>query len=310
MLRISANASSKLTLLIATALGVTACDQDRLTGYSADSDPEPALMRAAAAEAGRVRVMTRNLYVGSPVEAVFVAEDLFAAARALWEQVQATDFSERARAIADEVARYDPHLIGLQEVSTFTTVTPFPALPGLPQSVSVLSFQSVLMTALGERGLTYTPVSASVNFGEAVPMEDPNSPTGLSLIMLNDLDVILARADVGVSAAHDNNFDINLQVPIVIPGAPPTTIEVTRGWAAADVTVEGLNFRFVTTHLEPGETSPAIQVAQGLELLEDLASLPNPGIPTVLTGDMNSAADGSTTPTYGILTNQGSFTDA
>jgi hypothetical protein len=153
-------------------------------------------------------------------------------------------------------------------------------------------------------------VSASVNFGEAVPMEDPNSPTGLSLIMLNDLDVILARADVGVSAAHDNNFDINLQVPIVIPGAPPTTIEVTRGWAAADVTVEGLNFRFVTTHLEPGETSPAIQVAQGLELLEDLASLPNPGIPTVLTGDMNSAADGSTTPTYGILTNQGSFTDA
>ena len=52
--------------------------------------------------------------------------------------------------------------------------------------------------------------------------------------------------------------------------------------------------RFATTHLETGGAAP-IQVAQAAELLSILG---NPPRPLLLAGDFNSAADGSSTPTY------------
>ena len=55
--------------------------------------------------------------------------------------------------------------------------------------------------------------------------------------------------------------------------------------------------KIIDTHLET-EAGPTAQVAQGDELLGLVANSPN----VVVLGDINSAADGSQTPTYANLT--------
>lgn len=66
-----------------------------------------------------LKVMTRNLYLGAelgPVLAVTSFEELVQEVGVVWAKVQSTDFVERAEALADEIAEFDPHVVGLQEV--------------------------------------------------------------------------------------------------------------------------------------------------------------------------------------------------
>jgi endonuclease/exonuclease/phosphatase family metal-dependent hydrolase len=86
----------------------------------------------------------------------------------------------------------------------------------------------------------------------------------------------------------------------------PTSIPAPRGWTSTLATVGGVTFRFANTHLET-DGSPAIQVAQANELLGVLGAESKP---IVLVCDCNSAADGSQTATYGLLTGNGGFADA
>ena len=258
--------------------------------------------------------MTRNLFVGAPVEMIYApGANIPEAAAALWDFVQSTKFEERAEAIAKEIARNQPHAIGLQEVSIFNIIKPCPLGPPFcPPIAEVpteesLDFLQVLLTKLAERGLVYQPVSLSPNFVGYVPMFDAESSTGLSLIALADLDVILVRHDVGWTNPQNDNFDRNLNVDLA-----GQQLEIIRGWASVDLSVNGLDFRFVTTHLEPQTPDPTIQVDQANELMDILANWTRPGdpsLPTIVTGDMNSAADGSDTPTYGNYIDAG-YVDA
>ena len=78
------------------------------------------------AEVAKIEVMTQNLYVGADVFRLFEpapcgpAQSVFE----LFETVKATNFPERAEAIADLVQRNRPHVIGLQEVSLIRSQTP------------------------------------------------------------------------------------------------------------------------------------------------------------------------------------------
>ena len=81
-------------------------------------------------------------------------------------------------------------------------------------------------------------------------------------------------------------------------GTPVGTLSFDRGWTYIDGTLEGKKFRFVNTHLETA-AAPPIQEFQGQEFLLGPA---NTGGAVIAVGDFNSAADGSTTTTYGDLT--------
>ena len=61
---------------------------------------------------------------------------------------QATDFAARAKAIADEIDRTGPDLVGLQEVSGWQTSGPATVAPSQ-------DFLAVLQAALAARGLDY-----------------------------------------------------------------------------------------------------------------------------------------------------------
>jgi endonuclease/exonuclease/phosphatase family metal-dependent hydrolase len=281
-----------LVLILGAACALAACDRDNVFEPSEDvtvAPPDAGLFRA-----DNLKVMTRNLFVGAPVEMIYApGADIPQAAADLWDWVQSTKFEEeRADAIADEIEHAGPHVIGLQEVSVFTIVRPCPAGPpfcppiGELPTMETLHFLEVLMQKLGERGLAYSPAKVQENFSGAVPMYDEASSTGFSLIMLNDLDVILVRDDVPWVNEQSSRFATNLEVTLA--GIPLT---IWRGWASVDVTVDGFPFRFVTTHLEPRHPDPSIQVDQGNELIEILTSWQLPGgqLPTIVTGDINSA---------------------
>lgn len=300
--------------LFLTVLLLTACE-------NASLGPEANVPRAdRAADPAALRVMTRNVYVGAPIETVAgatnPAEIPLRVAEA-WAAVQATDFPERAEALADEIAREGPHLVGLQEISLFRIQEPGDVLAGnpVPATVTALDQLQALLAALAARGLDYVVAASSENFDLELPMA---TSQGLADIRLTDFDVILARSDVAVGGTGSRNFAVNVQLSV---GGIP--IEITRGWAWADATVEGRGYRFVNTHLEPADfedparsdgcpprsVHPALHQVQLAQVGELLAWTAETSLPVVLLGDFNSAADGCTTDTYGLVLEAG-FRDA
>lgn len=270
---------------------------------------------AAAQPPDALRVMTRNLYLGAdlaPVIAATSPQALVAAVTAAYANVQATNFPERAEALADEIADSDPHLVGLQEAVLWRSQTP--AGPGSATHVEY-DFLQILLDELSARGKHYAAV-ATVTVG--TDFEAPRStPTGLQDIRLTDRDVLLARTDLpahtfSVANAQAATFQNHVTICRPALGCPPNApLQVRRGWAAADVTVRGRTARVVTTHLEPA--SPTVQEAQADELL---AGPLHTELPAVLLGDLNSAAGGvgaqpgsTNTQTHDKLLAAG-FTDA
>ncbi|MFQ5678379.1 MAG: endonuclease/exonuclease/phosphatase family protein [Gemmatimonadota bacterium] len=294
----------RITIMLASLALFVGCDANstgpevRVAGDVARADPVG------------VRVLTRNVYVGDDIESVLAATNpalipLLVAQS--FADVQATNFFERAEALADEIHADAPHLVGLQEVSLFRLQSPGDFLIGNPQAAEtvVLDYLQILLDALAARGLSYVVAATSTNFDFEVPMATPG---GLDDIRLTDFDVVLARSDVPISDAGSQNFAINL--PVNLGGVP---LLIRRGWAWADVTVNGRNVRFVNTHLEPatpgGVLIPELEQIQLAQLGELLGFLAGTSRPVILTGDFNSAADGSSTSTYAEVLESG-FVDA
>src|SRR3954453_3608851 len=208
-----------------------------------DSPPEanPAISAdELGSGAGKVAVVTRNLYVGTDVDAVIVAlrtkdagDDLPALMQAI-ETLGKTNFPARAAAIADEIAAARPHAVGLQEVSKIDLVLP-------PLGVDIhQDFLPTLLAELRKRGLQEYEVAAQVKNIEATPFP------GVSLV---DFDVLLVdKRRVKVRAISAQNFTAN--IGDVAPG-----VSLKRGWVSAAVTIRGTELTLVSTHLESGNAT-------------------------------------------------------
>jgi endonuclease/exonuclease/phosphatase family metal-dependent hydrolase len=250
---------------------------------------------AIAKDKRELDVMTRNLYLGSSLTPAITATtpaEFVVAVAEIYGTVLFTDFTTRAGAVADEIAATTPDLIGLQEVSLWQT-----AGPGAPPGID---FLQTLLDALSARGLDYSVAAVSTNatigpaplalcdvFVEGFPA---------CAITFTDRDVILvndATDALEINGSNSGLFDT--QAVLSTPVGP---LSFDRGWAYVDGTFEGKKFRFVNTHLET-EDFPAVQEAQAREFLAGPAKT---GGAVIAVGDFNSAADGSTTESYSILT--------
>jgi endonuclease/exonuclease/phosphatase family metal-dependent hydrolase len=262
-----------------------ACGKDSPLAPSADASP-------AAAEAGvvpSVAVLTRNLYVGADVDAVIAAlvspspEDDIPALTLAIQTLQHTDFTTRAGAIADEIARHRPHAVGLQEVSEIhIDLTPL----NLPIALN-LDFLPVLQQALAARGLHYR-VAATIKNIEAAPLP------GVSLV---DFDALLVDAD-RVQVTDHSSHTYSLNIGQVAPG-----VVLKRGWVSVLATVDGRPYQFASTHLESGNAAglDQLRAVQASELAAALGT----GTPTILMGDLN---DQPGSPMYQALLGAG-YTD-
>ena len=250
-------------------------------------------------------VMTQNMYLGSSLNPALEAttpEAFVEAVARIYATVQYTNFPQRAEAIADEIQAKEPDLIGLQEVSKWTT--------GGLNPPAGYDFLAILEGDLVARGLDYSVASIAHNakIGPApLALAEQGcvqpGPTITCSVELEDRDVILVNDDTpGLSWSNPQSGRYATQQSIE---SPVGFLSFDRGWASIDARLKGQPFRFVDTHLET-EESPLVQEAQANEFLAG----PAKGGTIIATGDFNSAADGSTTTSYAQLTAPGKFRDS
>jgi hypothetical protein len=238
--------------------------------------------------------MTRNLYLGADVGvALELLPDMPAAAQFMWDQVTATDFTKRAPALAVDVASAHPDVIGIQEATTWQ------CRPGLfSPTTTVYDFTQQFLDATKQAGTPYVVASANggtaANPGYTIPpipfltrIHDPE--TFQPLFGTDDADcgfviadVLAVRADLAGSVLAAGTNDYRTKADVV-----PVAFTITRGYAWADIDIDGTPIRFVTTHLESlwkaNQVPPSAQ--QATELAVQLADT---RMPLVVMGDFNS----------------------
>ncbi len=263
-------------VLVFICLGATSCGESA-PEPTAPGDDLPTLPPPS------VTVMTRNLFVGadldpaalsaSPLTLPFVVADAFAA-------MLESRFPERAVAIAQEIKAANPHVIALQEVSLIRTQSPGDFVSGgnQPATDVAVDFMAVLLDALAAEGLSYTVASIVENADVEVPMS--SGFLSFDDVRLTDFDAILVRQDVRVIDSDPASFQAALSFAV-----GSDTVSVRRGWATISAEIDGQQYRFVSTHLEPADN--AIRQLQAAELI---AQWVTESLPVVLMGDFNSSA--------------------
>lgn len=290
--------------LCATVLAVTA---SLAPGVGASAGPSSPPSASHAGPGRTTTVMTRNLYLGAdlgPVLTALASGDATAvvgAATRTWADVRATLPEERLGAIADEIVAADPDVVGLQEVTTWTTYTL--DLQGAPvDPVVAYDFLDLLLDELAERGADYAEVEGATAHNFASPpipiLAGAAVPT--AAVQLADRDVILARDDVRVTHARTGTYENIVSFPF-----GTTVLPVPRGWGSVDVRAGRARYRFVNSHLEafgvPGLDAEQLRVAQVGELLAAQDALADElgRRPMVYVGDYNSQAPDA--PAYARL---------
>ncbi|MGD9345079.1 MAG: endonuclease/exonuclease/phosphatase family protein [Candidatus Aminicenantes bacterium] len=232
----------------------------------------------------KVVVMTRNIYVGANVDAILEAEteeEYFQAITEAYYSLYATNFYERALALAREIAWWRPHLVGIQEASIIRTQSPGDFLIGnpFPAEDVLFDYLEILEAALLERGLDYYVAGKVQNADIEVPFINPDTGS-LDDIRLTDFDVVLARADVETNSVDEVSYNDYLEVTGPIPGL---IFPIYRGYVSLKAKVGRMEYRFVNTHLEPFH--PLIKQLQAEELLD---AVEEETLPAILVGDFNT----------------------
>jgi endonuclease/exonuclease/phosphatase (EEP) superfamily protein YafD len=276
-----------------------------------------ALPVAAQAKAPKVKVMTRNLYLGAnllPALGSSSSAELVEKAGDVWRAVQETNFPARAKVLADEVAKNKPELIGLQEAALWRREAgppDFDESGGAPPDATevVYDFLDSLKHEIDRRGIHYRVASKQQEADFETPLDFTHDSTFNPTYdgRLTIFDVVLARRGLNTKNPQHENFAQG--APVDLPphqGCPPTCgpedITIKRGWASIDVVKKHRKFRFVDTHLE--QFSAAVRNIQASELNSPTGPL-NFGKPVILVGDLNSDPAGASPDAYNTFTGNG-----
>ena len=249
--------------------------------------------RAATTDEDDPTVATRNCYLGADLFRLLGAaaegpDAVRETAGDLLATVDRSRVSARLDAVAAELARAEPDLVGIQEAALIRT-----GPPGGEATEVRYDFRETLLRRLAARDRPYRVVAATNGADLAVPATVAGETR---TVRLTDRDLLLARAPVETSAATADTFDATLSL-----SRDGREVTVERGYAVADATVGGRRLTVCTTHLE--SASAETRTAQAAELVELLADRPDP---VVLIGDINSGP-GASAAAYDRLTD--SFAD-
>jgi endonuclease/exonuclease/phosphatase family metal-dependent hydrolase len=257
--------------------------------------------RGRAQPADPVTVATRNCYLGGNLfrlltAAVEGSEAVRTAVSDLVRTVDRSHVAERMDAVAAELERTDPDVVGLQEVALIRTGEPTAGTTPTATDVRY-DFRAELTAALSERDLPYRVVAAV----ETTDFQLPATVDGeRRAVRLTDRTLLLARESVTTENVTTGRFDA--AVPL---SDGERSITVERGHLVADATVGGTRLTVCNTHLESASAGTRLEQAAELEalladreapiaLVGDLNSGPrrSPGAYDRLTGPFRDAADG------------------
>jgi len=275
----------RLALPLALTVLASACDRDVTAPL-----PLPDAAGGVTSSPG-LTVMSRNVYVGADIGVLLGGGDPTALLTQALLQIQHTDFGTRARALASEIVSEQPHLVGLQEVTTIALPTGLAGSLGLPPQIDYLQ---ILMFFIGLQNGDCVVASYHPNFQLQLPAFG-------GVIGYTDGEAVLACGDVAVSDPGGGTYASYQTAQIA--GFP---VQRLRGWADVLATTAGQTVRFVSTHLEV-QSFGDVQEEQARELVGMFADETHP---VILVGDFNSAADrladvSETTGSYHVLRNGG-----
>jgi len=261
----------RYSLLPFLALAVACSKDNPLTPLSTGavaSRTAPASVTDAGA--ATITAMTRNMYIGADVDVVIQAlrtpdpsDDIPALLNAI-AVVGQTAYPLRAEALANEIARSRPQVVGLQEVSEIHINIP-------PLGIAVnQDFLAILMADLNARGLHYVVVGQSTNL-VATPFPG---------VAVTDHDALLRDAD-----------RVSLNGPVIATiyaanlGHIADGVELNRGYVAARLLIDGRPVTVATTHLESGD-APGLSGLRALQA-QELVAVVGGDTPAILLGDFN-----------------------
>src|SRR3954451_18992134 len=216
---------------------------------------------AASAKKQDLKVMTRNVYLGAdliPLAAAPNRDAFEQAAAQRFQPVARNAFPPRAKALAREIAKVKPDIVGVQEATTWRRGS-----DGVKDG-SATPAQQIIYDSTEE--LLKALRAAGAPYHEAVGRDwfDFEAPSSLGYdIRITQRDVVLVRnkSKVKVSKTFRGGFKTFLSVPTQAGSA-----QERRGWVGLDGTLAKHKFRFVPPHLEA--YSAAIAEKQMKELLK------------------------------------------
>ncbi|MGZ8738098.1 MAG: endonuclease/exonuclease/phosphatase family protein [Nocardioides sp.] len=225
----------------------------------------------------RLTVATYNVYLGADLALLFgvsSADELAGAVAVVRDQLERTDFAQRAAAIARLLVREHIDVVGLQVVSRWASapVSPEGAM-GTEQVVA--DFLPVLLDALTAAGSPYDVHAVNHNFAGGLPVDG-------SWMSIQGANVVLVRRGGAftVSAERTGTFDSGFAVTTGLEGV---TFPINRSWGWVEGEVDGGRFLIANTHTEAYDA--ATRDAQRDELL---AVIGHPGCPVAVVGDFNA----------------------
>jgi len=276
------------------------------------------LLVGRPASTAEIRLMTQNQYLGAeltPILAATTPEEFNGAIVKALQTMAANIPARRMQALAAEIAKNRPALVGLQEVYQFQCIDLGPPIPqqGCNDPSIAAAFSDHLQATLDALNGMYEARATVVNFNiplipytSGIPFWINGLPALLGVV---DRDVILARSDIENVTAVDYtvfqpmgiclkpsgegcNYTAVIETSTVLG---PLSIE--RGFVAVDATVDGKAYRVVNTHLDwqtPDPTNPLsqfYQAAQTYELIQILLYTTPMDRSLIVLGDMNSAPE-------------------
>lgn len=253
------------------------------TGVFTCASPAAAQLSGSA----KVKVMTYNVDEGTDFDAIIAvlsnpsatATDFGNALTATMNEVIGSNPELRAQLIAQEIAGAQPDLVGLQEAA-FWQFGDFR-----------IDFLQLILAALEGAGQHYTAVVTVPEFQINI------AALGVGFM---DRDVILARTDepqLQITATQQGHYAAQVPLPGFAPYLSPSSI--TRGWGYVDARMNGVPFRFITTHLEDG-TNPVSLFAL-VQALQEIQLVYSPALtlrPVIVAGDFNTVANDPSSPTF------------
>jgi endonuclease/exonuclease/phosphatase family metal-dependent hydrolase len=277
---------------LAIAVLIAACGAEAPAPTDAAARGNPA--SEVRHDGPKVKVMTRNLYLGADILAVAEAQGpagALAAANATWASVLATRFPDRAAAMAREIAEERPDVLALQEATTWRLGPPLACLAGAPVPPSAdevaVDFLPTLLRALERQGMHYDVAAQVTSMDAELCIGDPSDPASLRDLRYTDHDVILVRKgvhwrDPTLPPAQPLPGFVPAPVPpgpgdrngalfaVAMEDGTPASAFFTvggssepvfswRGWTAVEVERDGRWVRVFGTHVE--DTLPALSDA-------------------------------------------------
>jgi len=262
---------------------------------------------ALAGSKADIHVMTQNQYLGADLDPIITAETPAAVNAAMIQaliDVSNNNFPERVQALADSILDKQPHLVALQEVFAFNCLDPFGTGLCALFANAFNDHLALTMAALGDRYYVAAEVQNLTLAPPILPLPgipvilDPEAPP--IFVQVIDRDVILARMDIETAAVEFNclrpsgdGCNYNAVAPVSVAGLP---INIERGFVGVDVSVNGVDYRFINTHLEVkllgGNLAAAVlQPAQATELWLAIldSNVFDPTKRLLVAGDFNSS---------------------